>query len=146
MQFCKFETVDFSSLRNMKHLRSLEFSCNDLLANVNALDGLHRLRVLDLSNCRRLSNLDVGELQQLDTLLLDGCGFTAFPRGVTRLHRLRSLGLSDNQLDVVPDLSAMTSLRDLCLQGNDMQSAVGVHSLVNLVTLDVNQNLSLVDF
>ena len=69
---------------------------------------LSQLQFLDLSNCRRLKSLpsEIGEIQNLKCLNLDGCNLRVIPREISELTSLSRLVLSSTELSMETEAAA----------------------------------------
>ena len=78
----------------------------------------------------------IGNLTNLETLFLEGNQFSgAIPAELTNLTKLTELWLYMNQLDDLPDLSPITTLKDLQIHGNrftfeDIEPNISISSFV----------------
>ena len=70
---------------------------------------------------------EIEALQWLENLNLDNNGITTVPNGLGRLPALRVLSLQNNQLDQLPDLSALKNLETLQLSKNNLTGPYPTH-------------------
>ncbi|XP_059436549.1 receptor kinase-like protein Xa21 [Corylus avellana] len=121
----------FSSLSNLRYLRSLGLSdnpLNDILPS--SIGNLSTsLQTLHIVNCNIKGNIprDIGNLSNLITLLLRVNEFSGpIPTTVGRLHKVQALDLSSNRLEgLIPsDLCHLQSLFALFLSDNELSGPI----------------------
>jgi len=128
-------------LRELPRLRIVSLSRCGALTNVDGLQGLTGLQELDLRDCDALTNVDglrgcIG-LQKLD---LSDCDVLTNVDGLKGATRLQKLNLwSCDALTNVDGLRGCTALRDLRLDHCDALTNVdGLQGLTGLQTLDLD--------
>lgn len=88
-------------------LTKLDLSSNDieLTAQANArLERMHRLKILKLSDNRRLGwTADLSGMRSLNQLYLGGTGTTTFPSGAEHLTQLAWIDLHGNRIGTLPE-------------------------------------------
>ena len=91
-------------------------------ANLDALQGLFRLRLLDLSDCPALQNVDALQgLFRLQVLRLDGCAGLEHTGALAALHQLEWLSLTGctgiHGAEALQGLAGLGQLKVLRLNG-----------------------------
>ncbi|WMV53174.1 hypothetical protein MTR67_046559 [Solanum verrucosum] len=113
---------DIGSLSSLKHLN---LSGNNFEHLPRSIAQLGALEYLDLSDCKRLTQLpeDIRCLSSLKMLKLKGNNFEHLPRSIAQLGALEYLDLSDcKRLTQLPeDMRCLSSLKVLKLKGNNFE-------------------------
>ena len=155
------EAVELSDLRHLTYLEKLTLQEHQL-ADLSFLEGMTRLKYLDLSGCAISADLSILKtLPALEELRMAGCSISslAFLEGAPSLQTLdlsrnaignlsvlasiptlRSLDLSDNAVADLSALSGLTELTNLDLSENVLTSITALSGCVKLSTLDVSEN------
>jgi Leucine-rich repeat (LRR) protein len=121
---------------NMGRLRSLSLpACRVRLSveSANALAGMDQLDYLDLGSNLLGHTVDVSQMPELSTLLLDNTGVTEIPNGLLQLTDLDWVDLSSNAITEVPsDLMelAVEIAENITLRGNPLSE----ESLLRLIS------------
>ncbi|XP_060173155.1 disease resistance protein Roq1-like isoform X2 [Lycium barbarum] len=139
-----------SSIRNLRGLKSLALKgCRELVSLPDNLCNLKNLTYLTLWGCKKLEKLpeNIGHLQQLKLLDASDTAISQPPPSITKLGELRILTFSHvlqhvqhSSSFVFPQLSALSSLRDLNLANLDILGGLpeDLGSLTSLERLDVS--------
>lgn len=134
------DVTDFSDLRYFKELRSLTIHGSSV-EDYSFLEGTAALTYLDLTDCSlSTDSLEyIGNLTELQTLLLSGCGLTNI-RALSPLESLEILDLSCNSISDITALSSLKSLTELNLADNAVTVLTALEGMRSLVSLDVSYN------
>ncbi|XP_059436599.1 receptor kinase-like protein Xa21 [Corylus avellana] len=139
----------FSSLSNLRYLRTLGLSynpLNDILPSSigNLSTSLQKFHIV---NCNIKGNIprDIGNLSNLITLAVRANEFSGpIPTTMGRLHKVQGLYLSNNRLEgLIPsDLCRLQSLFALDLSDNELSGPIPacVNNLTFLRALDLGSN------
>ncbi|KAH0747257.1 hypothetical protein KY285_008914 [Solanum tuberosum] len=110
---------------SLSSLEKLHLSGNNFEHLPQSISKLGALQWLELSNCKRLTQLpeDIGSLSSLEQLHLSGNNFEHLPQSISKLGTLRWLELSDcKRLTQLPeDIGSLSSLKELRLCGNNFE-------------------------
>jgi Leucine-rich repeat (LRR) protein len=88
-----------SQIENLKNLQTLSLPLHAIQTLPLEMAKLNKLKVLDLTDNSGLSSIDpLAELEQLEELYLFGCHLTKLPQNMSRLTRLKKLGLTGNNI------------------------------------------------
>ncbi|WP_445181290.1 dermonecrotic toxin domain-containing protein [Pseudomonas sp. McL0111] len=123
------------TIYRMADLKSLTLSeCHITLTEQSILElaQMERLEFLDLSDNPLGLTLDIGQMNELSTLILDNTGITELPRGMLRLKNLEIAELDDNAithipsdiLELPPEFGARINLRDNPLDEESLQRLI----------------------
>lgn len=161
------EIRNFGFLSNLKSLRQLDLSFNQLDALPRSLGELKSLEVLILEgNQFKTFPLVLLELKSLQTLNFDRNQLKELPPSLRELESLTTLDLSENQLKIIPDpvlqlkslknlrlsgygikkveeiegLEDLTHLRKIELDGNSIKQIRGLENFTNLESLILSEN------
>lgn len=87
----------------------------EIPSNISKLTNLHSLRLVRLS----ITNLpdSICELNGLQYLIIDSCDLNVLPENLGNLTQLVYLELVQNQFNLLPDLSGLTNLQVLKVEG-----------------------------
>ncbi|KAK9938498.1 hypothetical protein M0R45_015231 [Rubus argutus] len=95
--------------------------CKNLVHFVGSLRGLKSLKVLNLSDCSKLNKLpnDIGHLESLQELYVNGTGLRELPSSIGMVERLTLLNLKDckHLVSLPSSLGGFKSLKALDLSG-----------------------------
>jgi internalin A len=102
----------FPKLRRLQDLRLNDAaSARRFLPVVCTLTSL---RILDLRNCRLADlPLEIADLAMLEKLYVGDNQLRSLPPGLAQLHRLRVLDVSNNRLNIPPEIAALTDARSI---------------------------------
>ncbi|KAH0745201.1 hypothetical protein KY285_006858 [Solanum tuberosum] len=110
---------------SLSSLKKLHLKGNNFEHLPRSISQLGALRSLELSDCKRLTQLpeDIGSLSSLENLYLNGNNFEHLPQSISKLGALQTLELSDcKRLTQLPeDIGSLSSLKDLHLKGNNFE-------------------------
>ncbi|KAL3333514.1 hypothetical protein AABB24_033535 [Solanum stoloniferum] len=110
---------------SLSSLKKLNLSGNNFEHLPRSIAQLVALEYLELSNCKRLTQLpeDIGSLSSLKKLNLSGNNFEHLPRSIAQLGALEYLELSScKRLTQLPeDIGSLSSLKKLNLSGNNFE-------------------------
>ncbi|KAF5184385.1 Disease resistance protein (TIR-NBS-LRR class) [Thalictrum thalictroides] len=116
----------------------------------DSFKNLHHLRLLDLTECVKLSHLpsSISCLLNLEQLLLGGCSsLNVLPSHILPLEKLQILDLSRTILAEIPEqfFRSMNSLKDLNLSFNSHLTSLpkSISNLINLKKLSLESCSSL---
>ncbi|HYE55999.1 MAG TPA: leucine-rich repeat domain-containing protein, partial [Chitinophagaceae bacterium] len=83
----------------LKNLQSLSLNVNSISMLPEEIGELQSLRSLNLSDNPGLQNIDaVTGLENMEELLLFGCGLDSLPADISKLRKLTCLGLTGNNI------------------------------------------------
>ncbi|XP_027341017.1 uncharacterized protein LOC113854294 [Abrus precatorius] len=107
----------FDETKLLKLLELIGFDCSKLPSSFGLLKNL---QALSMYNCELGDITIVGELTNLQILVLLGSRIQQFPREIGQLQKLLILDLRDTYLQVIPSnvLSNLTSLEELYLRNS----------------------------
>ena len=153
--------VDLSDLRHLSYLEKLSVT-NREISDLSFLEGMTRLKSLDLSGCAISADLSIlKSLPALEELSMSGCSISslAFLEGAPSLKKLdlssnaignlaalgsiptlQTLNLRDNAVSNLTPLAALTELTELDVAENVIASIAPLASCTKLGSLDVSQN------
>ena len=153
--------AELSDLRHLSYLESLSIT-NRTISDLSFLEGMTRLKTLDLSGCTISADLSILKtLPALEELSMRGCSVSslAFLEGAPRLKTLdlatnangnlgvlagiptlQVLNLRDNAISDLAPLSALAELTELDLGENVIPSIAPLASCTKLGSLDVSEN------
>lgn len=127
-----------ANIGNLRELRHLGLANNQIRGPLPvSIFGITGLQSLDLAGVPINSAFpaQITQLTQLKFLFLDGCKLTgAVPAGITALSSLEWVGISNNRLEDLPDLTSLPDLSQLDVSRN------------NLDFVDIRPNLSVPNF
>ncbi|KAK6775003.1 hypothetical protein RDI58_026004 [Solanum bulbocastanum] len=110
---------------SLSSLKTLCFCGNKFEHLPRSISQLGALEYLDLSDCKRLTQLpkDIGSLSSLKHLNLSGNNFKRLSQSISKLGALEYLDLSDcKRLTQLPeDIGSLSSLKHLNLSGNNFK-------------------------
>ena len=152
---------ELSDLRHLTYLETLSIT-NRAISDLSFLEGMTRLKSLDLSGCTISADLSILKtLPALENLTMQGCSISslAFLEGAPSLKKLdlrsnaignlavlatvptlQNLDLSDNAVSDLQPLAGLTELTSLNLSENVLTSIAPLASCTKLGTLDVSEN------
>ena len=152
---------DLSDLRHMLYLEDLTISGQEI-SDLSFLEGMTRLKRLDLSGCTIQGDLSVlSTLPALEELSMQGCSISSlsFLEGAPALQSLnlrgnaignlsplasiptlKRLDLADNAVADLNPLSGLTELTHLNLSENVLTDMAPVGACIKLTELDVSDN------
>lgn len=152
---------ELSDLRHLTYLETLSIT-NRAISDLSFLEGMTRLKSLDLSGCTISADLSILKtLPALENLTMQGCSISslAFLEGAPSLKKLdlrsnaignlavlatvptlQNLDLSDNAVSDLKPLTGLTELTSLNLSENVLTSIAPLASCTKLGTLDVSEN------
>ena len=155
------EARELSDLRHMLYLEKLSLK-DRTITDLSFLEGMTRLKELDLSGCAISGDLSVlGTLPALETLSLERCSIStiAFLENAPALKKLdlsgnaignlatlatiptlQELDLADNAVADLRPLAGLTGLTRLDLAGNVVADLSPIGSCALLTSLDVSDN------
>lgn len=110
---------------------------------VEAFQNPSDIRILDLGDQGiKILPRQIGQLQNLTTLHLDGNSLTTLPEEIGQLQKLEKLDLSSNQLTVLPkEIEQLQNLRELDLNRNKLTTLPNeIGQLQNLKNLYLRGN------
>ncbi|XP_058105902.1 disease resistance protein At4g27190-like [Magnolia sinica] len=124
ISFMRNQIEMLSGEPNCPKLSTLLLSRNPLSGNISHefFNRMNSLRVLDLSDTQiKYLPESVSNLENLHTLLLQGCKMLREVPSLAKLKRLRILNLSETQIEYLPaSVSNLENLHTLLLQGCKM--------------------------
>ncbi|XP_049932634.1 leucine-rich repeat receptor protein kinase HPCA1-like [Nymphaea colorata] len=112
----------------------LKLSSMNLIGTIDGIGSLVQLKVLDLSSNPNLTGpipRSIGELINLETLILTGCDFKgSIPAEIGNLGKLTLLALNDNHLSgsIPASLGRLSNLRTLDLAYNELTGSIPISS------------------
>ena len=152
---------ELSDLRHMLYLEELTISGQEI-TDLSFLEGMTRLKRLDLSGCAIHADLSVlSTLPALEELSMQGCSISslAFLEGAPALKNLnlranaignlsplasiptlQRLDLADNAVADLKPLSGLTELTHLDLSENVLTDMTPIGTCLKLLELDVSDN------
>ena len=152
---------ELNDLRHLIYLETLSIT-NRAISDLSFLEGMTRLKSLDLSGCTISADLSILKtLPALENLTMQGCSISslAFLEGAPSLKKLdlrsnaignlavlatvptlQNLDLSDNAVSDLKPLAGLTELTSLNLSENVLTSIAPLASCTKLGTLDVSEN------
>ena len=130
---------DFSALAQLPRLRWIEFGQNKSISVVPSLNGLNRLRRLEIRNSSITDLSPLAELTQLNSLVLNGNRISDVSP-LAGLTNLKDLHLARNIITDVASLAGLTGLQELYLDENLISDVSPLSGLTNLKTLWLNNN------
>ena len=155
------EAIDLSDLRHLLYLEKLTLT-DRKIEDLSFLEGMTRLKSLDLSGCTISGDLGVIKtLPALEELTMRGCSISSlsFLEGAPALKKLdlssnavgslsvlstintlQSLDLSDNAVADLTPLGGLMDLTELDVSENVLTSAAPIRNCLKLATLDVSDN------
>ena len=134
------EAVELSDLRHLLYLETLTLTDRQL-SDLSFLEGMTRLKKLDLSGCAIAADMSVLKtLPALEELELRGCSISslAFLEGAPSLKKL---DLSRNAVGNLTVLSTIPTLQTLDLSDNAVSDLAPLANLTELTSLDVSENV-----
>ena len=135
---CELTSEQLTAVGSCRNLEELRLSgCG--LSNITPLEGLEKLRVLDLSD-NSINNLSpISNLTALETLLLSSNAVTSV-NALNKLANLRVLDLSHNVIKSLTHLAQCTAMRELNVSNNELTSLAGLEFMAELEILDASKN------
>jgi len=133
-------------INELVELNELVISYNRIEGNLAGLDGLKKLKVLDIGNNQLFSLEGISELYSLEALYADSVfGKTKnpiIPVGISYLKNLQTLDISHNRLiDLPSQMDSLDKLGKLLLTGNNFSKLPGViRNLDALEVIDLQEN------
>ena len=121
----------------LENLEVLDISSNIDLSLKNELEGLKRLRELDLEGNDIFDIRTIGRSKSITKLNLKECRLLDM-NGLHNFPHLQYLNLSGNPIEKIDGLSKMTSLRSIYLNSTSISKIEGLDSLENLEALDLS--------
>ena len=153
--------AELSDLRHLSYLEKLSIT-NRQISDLSFLEGMTRLKTLDLSGCTISADLSILKtLPALEELSMRGCSVSslAFLEGAPSLKKLdlasnaignlgvlagiptlQVLNLRDNAISDLSPLAALAELTELDLGENVIPSIAPLASCTKLSSLDVSEN------
>ena len=153
--------AELSDLRHLSYLEKLSIT-NRAISDLSFLEGMTRLKTLDLSGCTISADLSILKtLPALEELSMRGCSVSslAFLEGAPSLKKLdmasnaignlgvlagiptlQVLNLRDNAISDLAPLAALAELTELDLGENVIPSIAPLASCTKLGSLDVSEN------
>ena len=139
------DLVEVGDLNRLKQLRLLELSDCSNLADIDGISGLIRLETLNLSGARSLTEFDGRRnMSALKKLYLSGCSSLRFVN-VTSLTSLRELWVEgSSQLTSIHGLDDCPELTDLFVANcHNLRKVGGLPGLRHLAQLDITDCVAL---
>ena len=155
------EAIDLSDLRHLLYLEKLSLT-NRQIDDLSFLEGMTRLKSLDLSGCTISADMNVLKtLPALEELSLRSCSISSlsFLEGAPSLKKLdlsrnavgnlsvlstistlQSIDLSDNAVADLTPLGGLMDLTSLNVAENVLTSVAPIRNCLKLTTLDVSDN------
>ena len=135
---CQLTSEQLTQVGSCRNLEELRLSgCG--LSNISPLEGLEKLRYLDLSD-NSINNLGpISECTTLETLLLNSNAVTSV-NALNKLTNLRVLNLSHNVVKSLTHLAQCTAMRELNVSNNELTSLAGLEFMAELQILDASNN------
>ena len=129
------------SIGDMESLAFIDAQSNQLTGLPSSLTNLSNLIFLGFSSSSGIPPI-VGELDQLENLIITESGLTDLPNFISNLVNLERLDLQGNQFSSLPDfISTFSQLRRLELRDNQFSTPPEVVvDLENLTSLDLWEN------
>ncbi|KAG5574252.1 hypothetical protein H5410_054386 [Solanum commersonii] len=110
---------------SLSSLKELHLSGNNFEHLPQSISELGALQYLDLSDCKRLTQLpeDIGSLSSLEEFNLSGNNFEHLPQSISKLGALQYLDLSDCKrlIQLPEDIGSLSTLKRLHLSGNNFE-------------------------
>ena len=153
--------VELSDLRHLSYLETLSVT-NRTISDLSFLEGMTRLKSLDLSGCSISADLGILKtLPALESLTMRGCSISslAFLEGAPSLKKLdvrsnaignlsvlatipalQALDLGDNAVSDLTPLAGLSELTSLDLSENVIPSIAPLASCTKLGSLNVSEN------
>jgi len=153
--------ISLGDLRHLLYLEELSIT-NRTIEDLSFLEGMSRLKSLDLSGCTVSADLGILKtLPALEKLTMRGCSISSlsFLEGAPALKHLdlssnaignlaplasvptlQTLNLRDNAVADVSALSGMAELKELDLGENVLTSIAPLAACTRLTSLDVSEN------
>ena len=155
------EAIELSDLRHLLYLEKLSLT-NRQIEDLSFLEGMTRLKSLDLSGCTISADMSVLKtLPALEELSLRGCSISSlsFLEGAPSLKKLdlgsnavgnlsvlatiptlQSIDLSDNAVADLTPLAGLAELTSLNAAENVLTDLTPIGSCLKLTSLDVSDN------
>ena len=134
---------DISSLEGLQHAVNLTFLDvrDNALTGIAPIEGLEGLERLYLNRNPISSRPSLDSFPNLTELGLESIGIddTDLPM-IAELTKLQFLGLEDNDVSDISDLSGLTNLEQLELQDNEVADISALANLTNLSVLFLQRN------
>ena len=135
----KRDTDPLIELQSLPRLRNL-YLYNNMLKNVDSLDGLPSLSVLILSGNQIETVREIGKLTGLQRLSLNG-NFIYELNGLQKLENLKHLDLTENRICDLRPIESLRSLKELRLQSNHILDLNPISRLQYLTSLSIAKNV-----
>ncbi len=129
---CCYSLTGEVDLKGLPELRHLDLK-NSKITKLHNLDQLHKLEILDLSQCYFIEALDFDGLGALQKLKLFGCMKLKKLDHLDQLNNLKWLDLRATQMEGALDLSGLDKLETLYLKGS--KKIIGLLELHRLHSL-----------
>ncbi len=132
--------AELSDLRHLSYLEKLSIT-NRQISDLSFLEGMTRLKTLDLSGCTISADLSILKtLPALEELSMRGCSVSslAFLEGAPSLKKL---DLTSNAIGNLGVLAGIPTLQVLNLRDNAISDLSPLAALAELTALDLGENV-----
>ena len=132
--------AELSDLRHLSYLEKLSIT-NRQISDLSFLEGMTRLKTLDLSGCTISADLSILKtLPALEELSMRGCSVSslAFLEGAPSLKKL---DLASNAIGNLGVLAGIPTLQVLNLRDNAISDLAPLAALAELTELDLGENV-----
>lgn len=139
--------VSYNNINKLSIPRQIDNSdtIKKVIANGNPIididtDGLSESSIneLSLQNCDLVGNIDFGDNNQIEKLVLDDNAIMSID-GV--MPNLSYLSVNNNNFDSITSLTKYENLTELYITGNYLNNIDGIKRLSNLETIDIRENM-----
>lgn len=133
---------NIGDIGELQQLRDFVACCCSFETPPVGLERLHSLRRINISNNNSLTvSPSVRGMSSLHSLRLSANELTASPDGLEEATSLRHLGLGENKIIAVPNLSQLTQLQVVSVYKNELTAPLeGIDRLPLLNELSMSNN------
>lgn len=122
---------NLSGLEKCTNAVEINLSSNNDITDVSVLSKISKLKSLNLSNNTKISKDSLGQLLNLDTLLMDNSNIDdEYTDGIGKLTNLKKLSLKNNKISNLNNLSSLKSLNEFYLDNNKIYDLRPIYNQV----------------
>lgn len=123
--------LDLSGLEKCTNAVEINLSSNNDITDVSVLSKISKLKSLNLSNNIKILKESLGQLLNLETLLMDNANIDdEYTDEIGKLINLKKLSLKNNKISNLNNLSSLKSLNEFYLDNNNIYDLRPIYNQV----------------